>query len=78
MEYTSAMKSLLTPATRQFIVFLLIFLVALLGLGFLYQIRSFLSIFGISCFVALLLTPFVIRLRRWGCPEVLGIFVTFL
>ncbi len=31
----------------------------------------------ISCFAALLLSPFVDRLRRWRCPEVLGILITF-
>lgn len=72
------MKSFLTPATRQFIIFLIIFLMAILGIAFLYHIRDLLGIFGISCFTALLLTPFVIRLRRWGVPEVLGILATFM
>ncbi len=42
-----------------------------------YNLRDVLGIILISCFTALLLSPFVDRLRRWKCPEVLGIFVTF-
>jgi predicted PurR-regulated permease PerM len=40
-------------------------------------LRDVLWIVFISAFVALLLSPFVDRLRRWKCPEILGILITF-
>ena len=71
------MKSFITPATRQFFIYILIIVLTLFGLYFFYKIRTLVSIFGVSCFAALLLSPFVARLRRWGCPEVLWILATF-
>ena len=71
------MKALLTPATRQFIINVIIVLLASLVLWIVYLLRDFIGLFLISCFFALLLGPFVVKLRRWWCPDILGILVTF-
>lgn len=59
------MKALLTPATRQFIINVIIVLLASLVLWIVYLLRDFIGLFLISCFFALLLGPFVVKLRRW-------------
>lgn len=71
------MKSLFSDNTRQFIMYLFIVIVACFVCWLLYNLRDVLWILFISAFVALLLSPFVDRLRRWKCPEILGIFITF-
>lgn len=43
-----------------------------------YLLRDLIGLFLIACFFALLLGPFVAKLRRWKCPDVLGILITFL
>jgi predicted PurR-regulated permease PerM len=71
------MKSLLTSPTRQFITNVVIVLVAALTLWLTYLLRDLIGLFLISCFFALLLWPFVVKLRKWKIPDVLGILITF-
>lgn len=71
------MKSLFSDNTRQFILYIFIVIVAGCTCWLLYILRDVLWIVFISAFVALLLSPFVDRLRRWKCPEILGILITF-
>lgn len=71
------MKSLTTSQTRQFIVSLLILALAVLLVWVIYLLRDLIGLFLVSCFFALLLAPFVIRLKKWKIPDVLGILITF-
>jgi len=72
------MKSLVTPQTRQFIVSVFIVVVASLLVWIIYLLRDLIGVFLVACFFALLLGPFVVRLRKWKIPDVLGILITFL
>lgn len=63
--YTITMKALLTSPTRQFIMNVVIVLVASLILWLTYLLRDFIGLFLISCFFGLLLGPFVVKLRKW-------------
>jgi predicted PurR-regulated permease PerM len=71
------MKSIPSSPTRQFIIFLLIFALAGLLVWVIYLLRDLIGLFLVSCFFALLLSPFVIRLKRWRIPDVIGILMTF-
>lgn len=71
------MKSLTNSQTRQFIVFLFIIALAVLLVWVVYLLRDLIGLFLVSCFFALLLAPFVIRLKKWKIPDVLGILITF-
>jgi predicted PurR-regulated permease PerM len=41
-------------------------------------LRDLIGLFLVACFFALLLSPFVGRLKKWKIPDVLGILITFL
>jgi|GEM_PF-2908278 len=71
------MKNSPLSPTRQFIVNVMIVLVAVLIVWLVYILRDFIGLFLFSCFFALLLAPFVIRLKKWKIPDVLGILMTF-
>lgn len=71
------MKSLITSQTRQFILSLLIVVLAGLLVWVIYLLRDLIGLFLVSCFFALLLAPFVIRLKKWKIPDVAGILMTF-
>lgn len=71
------MKSLVTPRTHQFIVYVFILVVTALLAGIVYLLRDLIGLFLVACFFALLLGPFVVRLRKWKIPDVLGILITF-
>jgi predicted PurR-regulated permease PerM len=43
-----------------------------------YLLRDLIGLFLFSCFFALLLSPFVGRLKKWRIPDVLGILITFM
>jgi len=75
--YTISMKNSPLSPTRQFIVNVMIVLVAVLIVWLVYILRDFIGLFLFSCFFALLLAPFVIRLKKWKIPDVLGILMTF-
>lgn len=71
------MKSILSAQTRQFIIYVTILVSLLWGLWLLYILRDLVWLFLISCFFALLLGPFVVKLKHWKIPDVLGILMTF-
>lgn len=77
-EYNVCMKSLLTSQTRQFIVYVFVTLMSVFLLWIVYLLRDLIGLFLVACFFALLLSPFVGRLKRIKIPDVLGILVTFL
>ncbi|MBP6921211.1 AI-2E family transporter [Candidatus Gracilibacteria bacterium] len=72
------MKSLTSPQTRQFIVYIFSTLVAVLLVWIVYLLRDLIGLFLVACFFSLLLSPFVGRLKKWKIPDVLGILITFL
>lgn len=71
------MKSILSPATRQFIVYVTITITITSVLWLIYILRDIVGLFLISCFFALLITPFVVHMKKWKIPDVLWIFVVF-
>ena len=79
MSYNASMKTQINaPAVRQFTVYLCVILAFVLGVWGLYNLRSVIQLFLGACFVALLLSPFVARLRKYKFPEALAILTTFL
>lgn len=72
------MKPLTTPATRQFIINVVIVVITGILLWIVYLLRDLIGLFLVSCFFALLLGPFVAKLREWRFPDIVGILVTFL
>ncbi len=72
------MKSLLTSQTRQFIVYVFVTLVSVLVVWIIYLLRDLIGLFLVACFFALLLSPFVGRLKKLKIPDVFGILITFL
>jgi len=75
--YTVFMKSIPPSPIRQFVIFLLIFALAVFLIWVIYLLRDLIGLFLVSCFFALLLSPFVMRLKRWKIPDVIGILMTF-
>lgn len=71
------MKALLKPATRQFIISIGIIVATVILLWLVYLLRDLIGLFLVSCFFALLLGPFVLRLKKWKIPDILGILITF-
>ncbi len=71
------MKSLLTSATRQFIMYMVVVVITGILFWLIYLLRDLIGLFLISCFFALLLWPFVFRLKKWKIPDVLGILLAF-
>lgn len=71
------MKSFLTSQTRQFIVYVFVTLVSMLMVWIIYLLRDLIGLFLVACFFALLMSPFVGRLRKIKIPDILSIFITF-
>lgn len=71
------MKWLIAPQTRQFIVYIFATLVSVLVIWIIYLLRDLIGLFLVACFFALLLSPFVGRLKKWKIPDALGILITF-
>ncbi len=72
------MKTLLPSYLQKFLVQIFVVILVSLGLWLVYTLRSFISLFLVACFLALLLWPFVAKLRKWKIPDVLGILATFM
>ena len=49
----------------------------MIGLWLIYLLRDLVGLFLVACFFALLLSPFVGRLRKLKIPDVFGILMTF-
>jgi predicted PurR-regulated permease PerM len=71
------MKSMFSQATQQFLIYILITAFGVAILGIIYTLRDLIGLFLVSCFFALLLWPFVVKLKHWKIPDILGILITF-
>lgn len=72
------MKSFFSPQTKQFIMYLVVLVWAFFLGSIIYTLRDLIVLFLIASFIALLLSPFVVRLNKWKIPDVPAIFMTFL
>ncbi len=72
------MKAFFSLQTKQFVLYIVIIIATLLGLWLVYLLRDVLSLVLLSCFAALLLSPFVSRLNTWKIPQIPAILTTFL
>lgn len=71
------MKQILAPQTRQFIVNIVVLAIAAVLFWLAYILRNIFIVFLFSCFFAILLSPFVAKLKQWKCPDILSIFSVF-
>jgi len=71
------MKSSSPTPAQSFTVNVIILIAFLAAFWLLFILRDLAILFLISCFFALLIWPFVAKLRRWGCPDILAICLTF-